>query len=520
MRRFGLPQDDPIMPAESMPSTSSISSSSTPICCERVVSVQRQEKPAICVFANRTKLLVSRFLASYVAIGDDIAFPVSTGDAVRTEILITKNAGSGPKRYLYHVPIGYVSQPKQDKRNQHFVSAEVHHGGLGISTVFLPCEVLRDYFYGLPDADHRADHPSLYEILHIPASASPSELRVAFKLRDLELQTAGAARSQRVALERAFNIVGQPELRACYDALLADPEAPAIFPYGGFGSLLVAGEPSRDGQTFFARRILAFSPELRRRRFHVPLRRCDFYDDHALCRDVRRKLEFWLDPAALHTIWDRTWNQWKHLLGTKIEVDGTFVQSGKYRKRRGEWELVTWETALPSRLEVKLPSDFQQQLETARTTYHRFGQYSRALDQIRLCLEHRAVEKAELQRMCSEMHLPGDFDVAQISWRPDYDPFFYRQLSRRARRIYLFRDEYIFDVEKAVVVETPQLGHATYVFAKPRSMDSFLALYTKITKDDIRRNRNNAAERLGFLGRVIHGTNPRSVAQGSQTAHR
>jgi len=28
-------------------------------------------------------------------------------------------------------------------------------------------------------------------------------------------------------------------------------------------------------------------------------------------------------------------------------------------------------------------------------------------------------------------------------------------------------------------------------------------------KDDIRRNRNNAAERLGFLGRVIHGTNPR-----------
>ena len=218
---------------------------------------------------------------------------------------------------------------------------------------------------GSRNADHRADHPSLYEVLHIPASASPSELRVAFKLRDLELQTAGASRSQRVALERAFNIVGQPELRACYDALLADPEAPAIFPYGGFGSLLVAGEPSRDGQTFFARRILAFSPELRRRRFHVPLRRCDFYDDRALCRDMRRKLEFWLDPAALHTIWDRTWNQWKHLLGTKIEVEGTFVQTGKYRKRRGEWELVTWETALPSRLEVKLPADFQQQLETS-----------------------------------------------------------------------------------------------------------------------------------------------------------
>src|SRR6516162_11218396 len=98
----------------------------------------------------------------------------------------------------------------------------------------------------------------------------------------------------------------------------------------------------------------------------------------------------------------------------------------------------------------------------------------------------------------------------QSALRPDYDPFFYHQLSRRARRIYLFRDEYIFDVEKAVVVETPQLGHATYVFAKPRSMDSFLSLYTKIAKVDIRRNLNNVAEHLGFLGRVIHGTNPRA----------
>ena len=186
------------------------------------------------------------------------------------------------------------------------------------------------------------------------------------------------------------------------------------------------------------------------------------------------------------------------------------MQSGKYRKRRGAWELVTWEAALPSRLEVKVPADLQQQLDTARTTYHRFGQYSQALDQIRLRLEQRAVERAELERMCAELRLPGDFDVAQINWRPDYDPFFYRQLSRRARRVYLFRDEYIFDVEKAVVVETPQLGHATYVFAKPRNMDGFLAAYTMITKDDIRRNRNNVAERLGFLGRVIHGTSPRA----------
>ena len=56
----------------------------------------------------------------------------------------------------------------------------------------------------------------------------------------------------------------------------------------------------------------------------------------------------------------------------------------------------------------------------------------------------------------------------------------------------------------------PQLGHATYVFAKPRSMEGFLGLYTRITKDDIRRNRDNVGERLGFLGRVIHGSSPKA----------
>src|SRR5215469_16372896 len=78
----------------------------------------------------------------------------------------------------------------------------------------------------LTQSGDTADRPSLYEILRIPASASAAELRVAFKLRDLELKSAGASHSQRVALERAFNIVGMPDVRDCYYALLADPEAP------------------------------------------------------------------------------------------------------------------------------------------------------------------------------------------------------------------------------------------------------------------------------------------------------
>jgi hypothetical protein len=141
--------------------------------------------------------------------------------------------------------------------------------------------------------------------------------------------------------------------------------------------------------------------------------------------------------------------------------------------------------------------------------YCKFGRHSRALDQIRLCLEHKAIERKDLERMCSDLGIPGEFDIAQINWRPDYSPVFYRELSRRAGRIYLFREEYIFELEKAVVVETPQLGHATYVFANPRHMDSFIARYTKTTKADIRRNQDNIAERLGFIVRLVHGTNPK-----------
>jgi hypothetical protein len=407
------------------------------------------------------------------------------------------------------VPVGYVSQPKTDHHNQNFVSAEVLNSGLGITAVYLPCEALRDYFYRMPVANSPNGEPGFYEILCVLTHATPAELRVAFKLRTLELAASGAPRRQLIAVERAFNILARPELRACYDALLADSNVPAIFPYGGSGSLLVSGDRSPDGNMFFAQRILSFSPELRQRRFELPLRHCHFYEDRALCRDVWRKIEFWLDPAVLHTSWDATWNQWKHRLPVKMEVDATFVSQRQYRKRRGEWEFDRWEMALPSRLAVTLPSDFPQQVEHARATHRRFGQYSRALEQIRLRLEYHPIEKTELERLCSKLAIPCDFDISQISWRVDYDPFFYRHLSRQARRIYLFRDEYIFDLQQAAVVETPQLGHATYVFGKPRSMESFLAVYTKTSKDDIRRNRDNVAERLKFLGRVIHGTNPR-----------
>jgi len=41
-------------------------------------------------------------------------------------------------------------------------------------------------------------------------------LRLAFKLRELELRAEGAPQAAFSAAERAFNILGHPELRICY----------------------------------------------------------------------------------------------------------------------------------------------------------------------------------------------------------------------------------------------------------------------------------------------------------------
>ena len=93
---------------------------------------------------------------------------------------------------------------------------------------------------------------------------------------------------------------------------------------------------------------------MRQRRFRAPLRKFDFYSKTAVYRDGRRKLEVLADQAAMPVVWDQTWNQWKHLLGAKVEIDATFVRAGKYRVKSGAWNLIQWESALPSRLEVKL----------------------------------------------------------------------------------------------------------------------------------------------------------------------
>jgi curved DNA-binding protein CbpA len=481
------------------------------VCHRKVAKTNPKGTKTECLLADGTSILVSNFLASFISAGDELLFPLAhEGADAGTQIYIRKTNTDERRWDVFQAEIGYATQPRKDKRNNLFVSAEVPDSQLGISAISLRCEALRDYFYVGNRRRGWDRQSSFYELLRVNPKVSPAELRLAFKLRTLELRTTHALTGDLRALERAFNILACPELRASYDALLSDPTSPALFPYGGFGSLLVAGDISRDGSTFYASRILSFLPEQRFKHFRAALRKVAYYNDRAIYRDSRRKLEVLFDQTSLPLLWDSSWNQWKHLLGTKIGLKATFIQSGKYQQRAGAWHLAQWETALPSRIEVALPSNIAEQIAEARQTHHRFGQFGEALDQVRARIESAPVERTDLQKICAELGISADFDVSLITWRPDYHAFYHRQLSKRARRLYLFRSEYIFDLEKVVIVETPQLGHATYVFSKPTSMPEFLAIYGRVTKEDIRQNRGNVGERLGFLGRLIHDLNARA----------
>jgi hypothetical protein len=322
------------------------------VCQRKVVRINTKILKTECLFADGTSILLSNFLASFVRTGDELLFPLSPEAVDSPTEIYVRHDPEQRRPDLFQAKIGYAAQPRKDKRDNVFVSAAVRDSRLGVSKITLRCESLRDYFYVGNPRQKLGGQPTFYEILRVSPRASPTELRLAFKLRTLEYRAAHAPVSDLRILERAFNILAHQELRSCYDTLLTDPASPALFPYGGFGSLFVAGELFRDGATFYTSRILSFLPEQKVKQFRMPLRNVEFHNDYAVYRDWRRKLEISFDQTSLQFHWDSSWNQWKHLLGAKVSVKAAFVQSGKYQHRAGTWHLVKWQVALPSRIEV------------------------------------------------------------------------------------------------------------------------------------------------------------------------
>src|SRR5258708_5297323 len=220
------------------------------VCRRLVLRTSPRGAKAECVFTDGMSILLSNFLASFIRPGDDVRFPLTLeAPAGATEIQVRNTNRITGRREIFQADIGYATQPRKDKRGDLFVLAEVVGPRLGISTIQLRCDTLRDYFYAGSRNCAFDRQPSFYELLRSSPKASLTELRLAFRLRSLELRTAIKSSLELATLQRAFNIVGRPELRAGYDALLADPAVPVFFPYGAFGCLLVASDTSHNAPT-------------------------------------------------------------------------------------------------------------------------------------------------------------------------------------------------------------------------------------------------------------------------------
>ena len=449
-----------------------------------------------CRFEDGTTAEVPSILSRFLQPRDQLRF-LGAG----TEVLIRHPTGRHHQQLL-HATIGYVALPKPGKNAEAFVRAELPNCKEGPKALFVSEGALRRYFYQL----HGEEPQSLYRLLRVPETATLNQLRFAWRMRSLELQVGDSKDRDLSCVERAFNILAHADLRNCYDALRRNEDAVPLFPYGGFGSILVDGHLSDDENAFFADRILAYKPQMTSRKVTLLLRRCEFFADRVVCRDPRRKLEVWLDSNVLPGLgWDLTWNHWKQWLRTRIEIEATFVHAGKYRLYNGEWILQKWHAALPSRLQVHALTNVAEDIQHAQAIHALLGEHADLVQRIRNECEKNPIEHTQVERWFDQVNASAHLKPHHVTWRPDYEPYYFDQLRKRSRTWFLFRDEYLFVWRNVLVAEIPQPGHATYLFAKPENQDDFLERYARLTREDIRRNRGNLATALGFVGRVVRG---------------
>ncbi len=408
---------------------------------------------------------------------------------------------------VIHTRVGYVPLPKPDKNGDPGVWISLDQSRLNLKALYLPCPVIRDYFF-VPDRGSAWNRRrTLYQELGVSQQSTFADLSTAFRVRRLELERQKNKEAV-TALERVYNLLAIPPLRAAYDELLLDSDRAIEFPGAGFGTLLVGG--IRRADTFFVERILSFRPDRTRQTFAVPFRKIEFCASYAVIRDPRQKKEVFLDPHSLGLKWDPTWNQWRQYIGRKIQISAECIRTGRFQKTADTWDYSDWYTALPSRTTALIPDDLRNDIEKARTAHHRFGRFRSDIEVLREKIRRQPMEAREAKRLCWDRGLPGDFDVRLVIWKPEFEEFYYEKLSRHATLTYLWRDEFIFELEHAVVVEIPQTGRASYIFKRPQALEAWLSHYTKTSRAEIRKNQANAAESLGFIGRVVHGTKPQN----------
>ena len=228
----------------------------------RVLTIRPEQSKVVCGLSDSREIALSGLVGSNVRVGDEILVSAAADSAAANEeIYIHKPTQS--KADVYQVKVGYAVLPKQDKRGELFVRVQIVDAQLGINAVHIPCHAIRDYFFSANRSTPWSSQPSFYYLLHLPEDVRSHELRLGYRIRRIELRKRNASKVELATIERAYNMLADPDLRALYNELRRNPSVPVPFPYAGFGSLLVRGERAAENGVFFANRILAFMPERR-----------------------------------------------------------------------------------------------------------------------------------------------------------------------------------------------------------------------------------------------------------------
>jgi len=156
--------------------------------------------------------------------------------------------------------------------------------------------------------------------------------------------------------------------------------------------------------------LIAFWPIDRPKRTSLLFRQCEFFADHIVCQDTRRKLEVWLDGNLLPGLnWDLIWNHWKHWLKSRIQVDATFIHTTKHRFSKRRWIPFNWHVALPSRLRVTISTDISEDIQHARTIHALLGEHTDLIERIRAKVEKQPINHLQvrdwLDRLGASAHL-------------------------------------------------------------------------------------------------------------------
>ena len=434
-------------------------------------------------------------MSSFVR-GGDHTFMIGNGR--HAPILV--RSGQVADSNLLYARSSLVTRPRQGSGGTWYVRAQLS-GTSPVKSIIIEGEAVARHFYGCRPERSK----TLYSTLGVSSDCSLSGLRFAWRMRNAETAVAEDEGLRRVC-ERAFNMLANPELRAYYDSLLADDRSMLPFPYGGEGDILVAGDLSKDGSTFFAKTILSYKPTISRRRLKIRLRSFEFLPDRLVFLDPSRKLELWLDSGLLNGFrWDTSWNNWKHWLRSAVEVDATFVNSARYRYVKGEWQVRSLWTALPSRIALTVPDKLGADVERARGINELLGRHSEFVHRVREQAQRQPIEASVVWSWLDQHGAPPDLRPEYLCWKPDYEEYYFAQLRKRAVAWCLFREEFLFVLPGAIISEIPMPGHATYVFALPSDRESFLRLYERTSRNEIRHNSGNVAAELGFVGRVVRG---------------